>query len=214
MGAAVLPAVSEIDPKTFLPSSRSIAFLKSSWAMVNGYPEWLDFCEDLIFDLRLRETSGPFVFAPQALVYFRPRSNLRSFYRQYYQYARGDGKADLWRKRHAIRYFTYLVALPLLILLSARNSAWWGVFGLVLAVRGMFYTPYKRLVSLWAPLSKWKKLQAALWIPAIKITGDVAKMIGYPAGWKWRLERLPARPELRWRPPAASQVKERTVTKS
>lgn len=214
MGATVLPAVGEIDPKTFLPSSRSIAFLKSSWAAVNGYPEWLDYCEDLIFDFRLRETSGPFVFAPQALVYFRPRSSLRSFYRQYYQYARGDGKADLWRKRHAVRYFTYLVALPLLLFLSARNSPWWGVLGLALAVRGMLYTPYKRLVSLWTLLSKQEKLKAALWIPAIRITGDVAKMIGYPAGWKWRLEHLPARPELRWRQPAASQAKERTVTKS
>ena len=201
MGATVLPAISEINPKTFLPSSRSIAFLKSSWAAVNGYPEWLDFCEDLIFDFRLRETSAPFVFAPQALVYFRPRRSLRSFYRQYYQYARGDGKADLWRKRHAIRYLTYLVALPLLLLLSVRDSAWWGVFGLVVAVRGMFYTPYKRLISLWTPLSKQEKLQAALWIPALRITGDVAKMIGYPAGWKWRLERLSAQPELRWQQP-------------
>jgi hypothetical protein len=47
-------------------------------------------------------------------------------------------------------------------------------------------------------LSPGKKVQAALWVPIIRITGDVAKMIGYPAGWKWRLARLSAQPELKW----------------
>ena len=46
---------------------------------------------------------------------FVPRESLRSFWTQYYRYARGDGKADLWRKRHAIRYATYFVAFPALI---------------------------------------------------------------------------------------------------
>jgi hypothetical protein len=60
MGATVLPERSDIDPATFLPSSRSIAFLKSAWAAVGGYPEWLDYSEDLVFDMRLREQFGPF----------------------------------------------------------------------------------------------------------------------------------------------------------
>ena len=50
---------------------------------------------------------------------------LRSYFRQYYRYARGDGKADLWRKRHAIRYVIYLIALPALLLLSVFHSPWW-----------------------------------------------------------------------------------------
>jgi hypothetical protein len=33
----------------------------------------------------------------------------------------------------------------------------------------------------------------------IRVTGDVAKMIGYPAGLLWRMERLRRQPELRWR---------------
>lgn len=199
MGATVLPAVSDINPVTFLPSSRSIAFLKSSWQAAGQYPEWLDFCEDLIFDFRLRDAAGPFAFAPQAVVYFRPRSTLRAFFKQYYQYARGDGKADLWRKRHAVRYLTYLVGLPFLLWLALAISPWWALGGLVLGAVGMFYTPYRRLPRLWGKLSTGEKLQAVWWIPLIRITGDIAKMIGYPVGWKWRLERLSTRPELRWR---------------
>lgn len=206
MGATVLPALYNINPETFLPSSRSVAFLKSSWQAIGGYPEWLDFCEDLIFDIRLRNEVGLFAFAPEAVVYFRPRSNLWAFFKQYYQYARGDGKADLWRKRHAIRYSTYLVALPLLIILGALMSPWWWLFGIILGGLGMFYTPYRRLPGLWGGLSILEKLQAILWVPIIRITGDIAKMIGYPVGWRWRLERLSTQPELRWQYPKTSQT--------
>lgn len=197
MGATVLPALSDLKPDTFLPSSRSVAFLKSSWQAAGGYPEWLDYCEDLIFDFRLREQAGPFTFAPQAVVYFRPRSSLRAFFKQYYRYARGDGKADLWRKRHAIRYFTYWVALPLVLILTLV-SPWWGLLGLGLGAWGMFFTPYRRLPTQWTELSTGEKWQTIGWIPIIRITGDIAKMAGYPVGWKWRLARLSTQPELRW----------------
>jgi glycosyltransferase involved in cell wall biosynthesis len=199
MGATVLPTLPDIDPATFLPSSRSVAFLKSVWERAGRYPEWLDFCEDLIFDIKLRETAGPFVFAPKAVAYFRPRGSLRAFFKQYYQYARGDGKSDLFRKRHAIRYLTYLMALPLLIILGFTVSPWWWLVASIIGFFGMFYRPYRRLALLWRSLSAIEKLQAITWIPLIRVSGDIAKMIGYPMGWWWRLKHLPTRPELRWR---------------
>jgi glycosyltransferase involved in cell wall biosynthesis len=200
LGATVLPALADIDPATFLPSSRSIAFLKTSWAAAGPYPEWLDYCEDLIFDMRLRAEFGPFEFAPRAVVYFRPRSTLGAFFKQYYRYARGDGKADLWRKRHAIRYLTYLAVLPVLSILSALVSAWWlGAIGL--GALYLVFKPYRRLALYWGPLPTWEKVKAIGWLPIIRVTGDIAKMIGYPVGWTWRLARLSTRPELRWQPP-------------
>jgi glycosyltransferase involved in cell wall biosynthesis len=187
MGAAVLPAVEEINPIHFDPSSRSVAFRKRAWEAVGGYPEWLDYCEDLIFDFRLRDRFGPFVFAPEALVHFRPRPSLRAFWRQYHQYARGDGKADLWRRRHAIRYLTYLGAVPLIAAVGALNSPWWWALYLF-ALPGMFWTGWRRLARVWGDLSLTEKLQAASWVPVIRVTGDIAKMFGYPAGvwWRWR----------------------------
>jgi glycosyltransferase involved in cell wall biosynthesis len=186
MGATVLPALSDINPATFLPSSRSVAFRKSAWEAVGGYPEWLDFCEDLIFDFRLRDLFGPFVFAPDAIVYFRPRGSLRAFWRQYYQYARGDGKADLFLRRHLIRYLTYFGALPLIVAAALISSPWW----LSLGVAGMAYmlaAPYRRLPGLWRDLSGAQKIAAALWVPIIRVSGDWAKMVGYPVGVLWRL---------------------------
>jgi glycosyltransferase involved in cell wall biosynthesis len=201
MGATVLPVLADIDPDRFLPSSRSVAFTPSAWEAAGGYPEWLDYCEDLIFDFRLRDLYQPFAFAPKAVVHFRPRSSLSSFFKQYYQYARGDGKADLWRKRHAIRYLTYLVAAPLLLILGWLVSPWYWVLGISLAVVGLFAKPYRRLWPLLHTLDWAQRLRAISWVPIIRVAGDLAKMLGYPAGWLWRIRHLPRQPELQWRSP-------------
>ncbi len=197
MGATVLPNLRDIDPETFLPSSRSVAFRKDAWKRAGGYPEWLDYCEDLIFDFRLRDLYGPFPFAPKATVHFRPRGSLRAFFKQYYQYARGDGKADLWRKRHAIRYAIYLVAGPALVLLALFHSPWWW---LVLLGGAVAYTatPYRRLWRMLGSFGVWGRLKAMFLVPVIRVVGDVAKMIGYPVGlaWRWRNRD---RAEIHWR---------------
>lgn len=202
MGATVLPLVEEIDPATFLPSSRSIAFRKAAWAAVGGYPEWLDYCEDLIFDLRLKAISSqqeiqaersvkPFAFVPDAIVHFRPRGSLRSFFKQYYLYARGDGKADLWRKRHAARYITYLAAVPAVFLLGL----WIHPLLWLLYLPGAYVylrQPYRRLKSLQqSENSVLSTLYLFALIPIIRVVGDIAKMIGYPVGWAWRLRHHP-----------------------
>ncbi|MGC8879174.1 MAG: glycosyltransferase [Anaerolineae bacterium] len=198
MAATTLPTLAEINPKHFLPSSRSVAFTRHAWEAVGGYPEWLDYCEDLVFDLRLRKHFHPFGFAPAAIAYFRPRSSLRSFFRQYYLYARGDGKADLWRKRHLARYLTYLVVLPLLVLLGWLASPWW-LIGIVAGAAAYLYVPYRRLLPWLQSLAWGERILALLWVPVIRITGDVAKMLGYPVGSIWRLKRLRRHPELHWR---------------
>jgi len=198
MGATVLPELSDINPETFLPSSRSIAFTKSAWEKVGGYPEWLDFCEDLIFDLNLKAYAENFIFAPTAIAHFKPRSTLKSFFKQYYQYARGDGKADLWKKRHAIRYATYFVGAPILLWLLFATR-WLGILAALIAGWGMFGVPYRRFLRTWQRLSVLGKIKAALWIPVIRITGDIAKMLGYPVGLKWRKKNLPRNKALNWR---------------
>lgn len=185
MGATVLPLVNEIDPQKFLPSSRSVAFRRAAWEAAGGYPEWLDYCEDLLFDFALRK-QGTLGWAPEAVAHFRPRSNLRSFWTQYYRYARGDGKADLFRKRHAIRYATYTAA-PIAFI----AGFWYKVLWAIVALAGLVYLaqPYRRLLRLRHAHSTRDTLEAAAWIPIIRLTGDLAKMTGYPAGIRWRLKR-------------------------
>jgi len=193
MGATVLPERRDIRPETFLPSSRSIAFKKEAWQAVGGYPEWLDYCEDLIFDFALLEKYRPFAFAPDAIAYFRPRGSLRAFFQQYYRYARGDGKANLWIKRHVIRYATYLVAMPGIAALSVVISPWFLLLYLAGAA-AYTRTPYRRLRPRLRETAPGDQLKAIALVPVIRVTGDVAKMIGYPVGVVWRLRQRPVRP--------------------
>ncbi len=187
MGSVVLPTRENIKPEKFLPSSRSFAFQKSAWEEIGGYPEWLDFSEDLVFDLELRKKYGQFPFIDTAIAYFRPRGNLRSYFKQYFAYARGDGKANLWPKRHAVRYFTYLLGLPFILRLIWREKlAGWLL--LVLAIALYSGRPAQRV---WVNTNGWRppsRLRALALIPIIRLVGDVAKMLGYPAGvlWRWQ----------------------------
>jgi glycosyltransferase involved in cell wall biosynthesis len=185
MGATVLPDLSDIDPMKFLPSSRSVAFLKAAWQTVGGYPEWLDYCEDIVFDLALRERFGPFPLATSAVAYYRPRSTLRAFSRQYYQYARGDGKANLWPWRHAIRYLTYLLGVPLLGRLIWKGE--WAGWLLLLLGGGIYCRrPAQRLWAATHGRSAARRAGMFALIPVIRLVGDLAKMVGYPVGVLWR----------------------------
>ncbi len=190
LGAATLPDVEEIRPESFLPSSRSVAFRKEVWLQAGGYPEWLDYCEDVVFDLSVKAQRGPFRFAPGACVSFRPRPDLAAFYRQYYRYARGDGKADLFLKRHVVRYATYLIGLPAILWGALTISPWIWLVGLV---GGGVYASraLARLTRIWANYDVRDRLRMLFWLPVILFTGDLAKMLGYPAGvvWRWRNPR-------------------------
>jgi len=179
LGATSLPTVEDIDPTSFLPSSRSVLFRRSAWQQVGGYPEWLDYCEDIVFDLALRRAGCRFAFAPLAIAWFRPRQSFQAFFRQYYLYARGDGKAGLWPGRHAIRYLTYIAAAILLV--RRGRLGWLLPFGIVVYTR----RPMQRLRLKTRPLEEC--LLPVSLVPVIRLVGDLAKMLGYPVGVRWRI---------------------------
>jgi GT2 family glycosyltransferase len=179
LGAVITPHLREVTGETFLPSSRSVAFTKAWWTQAGGYPEWLPHCEDLVFDLELRRRGARFAFCPDAVVVWRSRPSLRGFFRQYFLYARGDGIAGLFGRRHAVRYSSYGIGVGLL---AARR---WRASRLALALGGVAYLgKFERRVV--RHLGRDRELPvAALLVPVIVATGDVAKMLGYPVG-RWR----------------------------
>lgn len=182
---AVTPILSEIDPQRFLPSSRSVAFTRNAWGAAGGYPEWLDYCEDLVFDLAMLDQGKSFHFQPTAQVSWSARPSLRAFVKQYYRYARGDGKAGLWPRRHAIRYIAYVVG----VIVAALTFKWiWLLAPLTGA--GLLYLSktWKRLYTRRREFGR-NTVAAIVLAPAIVAAGDVAKMAGYPAGLVWRSRR-------------------------
>lgn len=183
IAAVITPTRAEIDPRRFQPSSRSVAFPRSVWREVGGYPEWLDYCEDLVFDLAIRKSGRQFTFAPDAVVAWLGRPSLLEFAKQYYRYARGDGKAGLFPRRHGLRYGAYAFAM----------IAWWispwlflvGAVGFAAYVRTSLRRVWERRTMFRPPAAA----AALLTAPLVVVVGDVAKMAGYPPGVAWRRRR-------------------------
>lgn len=109
--------------KGFLPSSRSVAFTKSLWEKVGGYPEWLPWGEDTQFNLNCLRLGARYVIVPDAVVYWNMRSNLKDIARQYFRYAYGDGLASRLSKSHLVLQAVYWGSLCSVFL--------WGLWGLI-----------------------------------------------------------------------------------
>jgi len=112
-GMVLCKGPSEIDPKTFLPSARNIAFKKECWKKVGGFPENVYTGEDTLFDLKLREAGFKFCFVPDAIVYWRMRESWKGFWKQMYNYGVGDRKAgNLWKmKKNLLLVLSFPFAL-------------------------------------------------------------------------------------------------------
>jgi glycosyltransferase involved in cell wall biosynthesis len=184
IGATNYPEASEVDPARFLAAGQSVAFRKAVWEQVGGYPEWADHCEDLIFDRAVSAAGFRTAAALTAVVDFRPRGSLAALARQYFFYARGDGVANLWPRRHTIRYATYTL-LWLIVRLARRFPAALALLPLGIAV----YTraPYRRLWRQSRQLSAPRRAFVLTLPPLVRLVGDCAKMLGYPVGWLRRL---------------------------
>ena len=68
---------SEVDPDTFMPSARSVAFRRGSIEAAGGYPEWLAIGEDMWVNRRWRELGLDMRFVPDAVVRWRLRPTVR-----------------------------------------------------------------------------------------------------------------------------------------
>jgi glycosyltransferase involved in cell wall biosynthesis len=184
LGATNYPAAEEVDPETFLPAGQSVSFTKEAWEAVGGYPEWAATCEDLLFDLALKERGYRFQFVPSAAVQFQPRSTIPAYVWQYYTYARGDGVGHLFWRRHAVRYafYGYMTAVVLL----ARRNPWLWLLALppwALHLR----TPLGRVWRQSDDRPLTQRIAALALVPLIRLIGDGAKMVGYPVGLWLRL---------------------------
>jgi GT2 family glycosyltransferase len=82
--------------RAYLPASRSLAFRRSAWQRVGGFPEWLPrFGEDTLFAIRLRTAGCRFVIVRDAVVGWRPKSTARLALRQWAYYCEADGLMGL-----------------------------------------------------------------------------------------------------------------------
>ena len=186
IASATAPASGEFVGRDWLPSSRSVAFLKSAWERVGGYPEWIPICEDIIFDLKILKTGISFALVRRPLVFWQPRQTVAKFMRQVFMYTRSDGHGKLWLGRQLIRYGVYFGALA--VCAYAVPSGDMRVL-LVLAVLGCLYIVkfVRRFMEFSRDLSLVRRALGILLIPLVVFLGDLAKMAGWPLGVYERL---------------------------
>ena len=184
LGAVVLPLAQEIDPSLYPPSSGSALYRRAWLERAGCYPSWLDYGEDLWLDRLIWRLGGWFVHAPGADVGIRPRTSARSFFRQYSNYAMGDGQAGMLGHRHLVRYAAYAIGAVLTSRPSVARLA-------LLTVLAMAYLrrPYRRLPAVLARVAESDSFMAAVLVPWLRAVGDVAKMTGYLAGLRRRAQR-------------------------
>jgi glycosyltransferase involved in cell wall biosynthesis len=162
------------NPGVFLPSGRSIAFKKSCWEAVGGYPEHLATAEDTLFDLRLKEKGFKFMFAPDAVVHWRVRPTLGSLYKKVFLYRKGDGQARLFMaKQWGTRMAVYFGGVALLLLSFILPILLWILlFGIAVYFLLPSIIVYRRTGI----------AASFIYMPSILVTQDVAAIGGFFVG--------------------------------
>lgn len=173
VAAATVPVPEEVDPDTFLPSARSVAFRRSAWEKAGGYPEWVRVSEDTAFDLALKAAGARFVFEPAALVEWRPASGIRRLFLQFSQYARGDARCGIWFRHYTKAYVVTCLFAACLI----AGLFWWPAW-LGLPALGLLYW----LRHAFRARRRTRSLAAALLAPLANVVVDLAHTAGYSRG--------------------------------
>jgi glycosyltransferase involved in cell wall biosynthesis len=171
-----LPAdASEVDPASFMPSARSVAFRRGAIEAAGGYPEWLAIGEDMWVNRRWRELGLDMRFAPDAVVRWRLRSTMRATWTQYFRYARGDAQAGMFPERHALRFGVYAGGTAAL---TSRRR-----WPKALAAAGAVAYAREPVRRAWRRMpDPRERIAAAIVVPALMGWIDSAKMAGYAAG--------------------------------
>jgi len=115
----LMPVLETVDRDNFLPSSRSIAFKKSCWKEIGGYPTLTYTAEDTKFDLDLKDAGYKFAFTERAFVYWDVPFDMQEARTKLFNYGYGDGQLRLQLKSKLFKLlFTFF---PIHIILSKQK---------------------------------------------------------------------------------------------
>lgn len=149
---------------------RSMAFTKTTWRSVGGFPEGVYAGEDQAFSLALVRQGWRAMLLPEATVSWRPPPTWRANAIMFFTYCRGDIRSR-GRGRHLVRALAWSAAPALLVRGGSSNR--------VLVIAGTAaYTalPVHRAWRSGIPVSGWWR------IPLLIAMKDVAQVAGAATG--------------------------------
>lgn len=172
----VLIMPDKVDANNFLPATRSMAFKKSIWEKVKGFPEKFSNNEDYVFAKKLEKNKAKIVFEKKAIVYWIPRNNFKDTFIMFYRFAKGDAESKIFRPKISLIFLRYTIGLFLVIFYLIFKSEIILNAILILIL----------LYILWSIVKNYKyvkKNAAILYLPLLQITSDIAVIIGTIRGF-------------------------------
>ena len=162
-----------------LAGGRSMAFTKSTWRAVGGFPERVHAGEDQAFSVALVERGYHAVLVPEASVAWRPPPTWAANARMFFTYCRGDVRSR--RARHAARALAWTTG-PALIFRGGRPARLLGLLGAAGYVALPVHRAWRSGTS---PLEWWR-------IPVLVALKDLSQLAGALTGL---IDALAGRPQ-------------------
>lgn len=168
----------EFEEDNFLPSTRSIAFKKTTWKKLGGFNEKFDRAgEDTDFNRKIINENIEIVRVKKAIVNWEISNNLISAIKKFFFYSKGDVQSGNYFTSHNIKVMTvfvrYSVFLPLL-LSSLIYTPLVVIFVLIFGLY-LIWSVYKHHKF----VTGWK---AWGYTAIIQIASDFAVMAGFLSG--------------------------------
>jgi len=176
----------QLDPVcegTFNPSGRSMAYRKDLWRRAGGWPQWLLYSEDTLFDHKMRQLHANWRLAQDAVVHWRPRSTSRALAKQFYLYGTGRGHTQIGAADFAYN-LRNLAAVSATALLTIA-TAWVLPLLVFLVVYFYVWTFHAKAARIAGRTRRLTSYPITLWVMWIVLFSNLA---GYLVGsWqRWR----------------------------
>lgn len=167
----VLLMPDRVNPKNFLPSTRSMAFKKSIFRKVGGFPQKFSYNEDYVFAKMLKKRNAKIVFKKSAIVYWKPRENLKDAFIMFYRFAMGDIEASIFRSKVFWLLIRYIIMSWFLVYLF--------YFKVPFILKTILYILIIYILwAIWKNYRYVKNWQAFFVLPLIQFTADTAVLGG------------------------------------
>ncbi len=171
----VLVMEDRVNPDTFLPASRSMAFRKDVWERNRRFPINYSHNEDYVFAKTLKKTGARIVFKKDAIVYWIPRATIKEAFIMFLRFAIGDAEAGILRPKVGFLFARYFSVLLILIIFALT-----GEIQFIFAFSMLFV-----LYSLWSISKNYKYVNhylAFLYLPILQFISDSAVLLGTTLG--------------------------------
>lgn len=166
----VLVMEDRVNPRTFLPATRSMAFRKKIWEEVGGFPEQFSHNEDYVFAKKIKDYGAKIIFVRDAIVEWLPRNNYKSAFVMFFRFAYGDIEAGIVRRKVLLIFVRYVLGITFLLSGLLLHP----FYSILLSISFIFYV-------IWAIMKNYKYVKhskAIFILPILQLTSDIAVLAG------------------------------------